>query len=73
MSKNCLFAYPLFFGFFFSNFASVDIDRCTRLFLGDCSSRLSIKIISLASKGRGFSLPLETSGETDWFEGMIII
>jgi len=40
--------------------------------LGDCSSRLSIKIISLTSKGRGFSLPLETSGETDWFEDVII-
>ncbi|CAG8596974.1 637_t:CDS:2, partial [Funneliformis mosseae] len=41
---------------------------CKRLFLGDCSSRLSIKIISQTSKGRGFSLPLETSGEIDWFE-----
>uniref|UniRef100_U9SUL9 Cytoplasmic tRNA 2-thiolation protein 2 n=1 Tax=Rhizophagus irregularis (strain DAOM 181602 / DAOM 197198 / MUCL 43194) TaxID=747089 RepID=U9SUL9_RHIID len=45
---------------------------CTRLFLGDCSTRLSIKIISLTSKGRGFSLPLETSGETNWFEDVII-
>ncbi|GBC00104.1 hypothetical protein RclHR1_03750003 [Rhizophagus clarus] len=45
---------------------------CTRLFLGDCSTRLSIKIISLTSKGRGFSLPLETSSETDWFEDVII-
>ncbi|RIA91741.1 hypothetical protein C1645_847160 [Glomus cerebriforme] len=45
---------------------------CTRLFLGDCSTRLSIKIISLTSKGRGFSLPLETSGETDWFKDVII-
>ncbi|CAG8434431.1 1985_t:CDS:10 [Ambispora gerdemannii] len=41
---------------------------CTRLFMGDCSTRLSIKIISLTSKGRGFSLPLETSGECNLFK-----
>ncbi|CAG8746574.1 11264_t:CDS:1, partial [Acaulospora colombiana] len=40
---------------------------CTRLFLGDSSTRLSIKIISLTSKGRGFGLPLEISGENQWF------
>ncbi|CAG8644177.1 19498_t:CDS:10, partial [Dentiscutata erythropus] len=35
---------------------------CTKLLLGDCSTRLSIKIISFTSKGRGFSLPLDISG-----------
>ncbi|CAG8624724.1 956_t:CDS:2, partial [Paraglomus occultum] len=41
--------------------------NCTRLFLGDSSTRLAIKTISLTSKGRGFSLPLEIAGEVQWF------
>lgn len=43
--------------------------RCTKLFLGESSTRLAIKTISLTSKGRGFSLPLEISGENTWFQG----
>ncbi|CAG8585965.1 9993_t:CDS:10 [Cetraspora pellucida] len=46
---------------------------CTKLLLGDCSTRLSIKIISLTSKGRGFSLPLETSGLNSSFGDVTIV
>ncbi|KAG9294219.1 hypothetical protein G9A89_021578 [Geosiphon pyriformis] len=46
---------------------------CTRLFMGECSTRISIKIISLTSKGRGFSLPFEIAGENAWFEDIIIL
>ncbi|RHZ75829.1 hypothetical protein Glove_209g99 [Diversispora epigaea] len=45
---------------------------CTRLFLGDCSTRLATKIISLTSKGRGSSLPIEILGENNYFGDVII-
>ncbi|KAF0460340.1 cytoplasmic tRNA 2-thiolation protein 2 [Gigaspora margarita] len=46
---------------------------CTKLLLGDCSTRLSIKIISFTSKGRGFSLPLDISGLNPWFGDVTIL
>ncbi|CAJ0826104.1 2966_t:CDS:2 [Entrophospora sp. SA101] len=43
------------------------------LFLGDCATRLSIKVMSLTSKGRGFTLPLEISAQEDsWFKGLVV-
>ncbi|RUS22228.1 LOW QUALITY PROTEIN: hypothetical protein BC937DRAFT_89955 [Endogone sp. FLAS-F59071] len=36
---------------------------CTRLFLGDTSTRLAIRTISLTAKGRGYSLPLDVAVE----------
>ncbi|RIB13405.1 hypothetical protein C2G38_1975023 [Gigaspora rosea] len=48
-------------------------NRCTKLLLGDCSTRLSIKIISFTSKGRGFSLPLDISGLNPWFGDVAIV
>ncbi|RUP51151.1 hypothetical protein BC936DRAFT_149634 [Jimgerdemannia flammicorona] len=38
-------------------------EGCTRLFLGDTSTRLAIKTISLTAKGRGYSLPLDVATE----------
>lgn len=44
-------------------------ENCHALFLGDNSTHIAIQTISLVSKGRGFSLPIDTAKETSWFKG----
>ncbi|KAI9141507.1 hypothetical protein BKA69DRAFT_1073807 [Paraphysoderma sedebokerense] len=46
---------------------------CSRLMLGDSGTRLAIKIISETSKGRGYSLPVDIAGETDWYQDVIVL
>ncbi|KAL1923429.1 uncharacterized protein VTP21DRAFT_8409 [Calcarisporiella thermophila] len=48
-------------------------EGCSFIFLGDSASRLAIKIIALTSKGRGFSLPIDTAGESSWFGDITIM
>lgn len=43
------------------------------LLLGESSTRIAIKTISLTSKGRGFSLPFEVAAEATCYEGLAII
>src|SRR5688500_1714603 len=40
---------------------SLDSYRCTHIFFGDNATFLAIRILALTSKGRGYSLPLETA------------
>jgi len=54
----------------------VNVARKTKssiLLLGDSSTRVAIKTISLTSKGRGFSLPFEISAEASCYAGLSII
>ncbi|KAF9914756.1 Cytoplasmic tRNA 2-thiolation protein 2 [Lobosporangium transversale] len=46
---------------------------CTILALGDSATRVAIQIIGLTAIGRGFSLPHETSLESNWIQGCKVI
>ncbi|KAJ1818694.1 Cytoplasmic tRNA 2-thiolation protein 2, partial [Coemansia sp. RSA 2598] len=39
---------------------------CSVLLMGDSATRIASKIVSLTSRGRGFSLPLEVASECAW-------
>ncbi|KAI8813537.1 hypothetical protein BJ742DRAFT_788629 [Cladochytrium replicatum] len=47
-------------------------ENCQAMLLGDNATRLAIRVISQTSKGRGFSLPLEIAGDTN-FHGDVIV
>ncbi|KAL1928299.1 hypothetical protein VTP01DRAFT_3215 [Rhizomucor pusillus] len=40
-------------------------ERCSYIFMADSSTRQSIKMISMTSKGRGYSIPLDVGVEND--------
>ncbi|KAJ1961028.1 Cytoplasmic tRNA 2-thiolation protein 2 [Dipsacomyces acuminosporus] len=46
--------------------------QCGVIMMGDSATRIATKIISLTSRGRGFSLPLEVCSESTWFDDVAI-
>lgn len=39
--------------------------RCSYIFMADTATRQAIKMISMTSKGRGYSIPLDVGAEND--------
>ncbi|KAI9311596.1 hypothetical protein BX666DRAFT_2021316 [Dichotomocladium elegans] len=49
-------------------------ENCSYIFLADTATRQAIKMISMTSKGRGYSIPLDVGAENDVsFQGVAII
>ncbi|KAJ2702954.1 Cytoplasmic tRNA 2-thiolation protein 2 [Coemansia sp. IMI 203386] len=46
---------------------------CSVLLMGDSATRIASKIVSLTSRGRGFSLPLEVASECAWLDGLTVV
>ncbi|KAJ1990771.1 Cytoplasmic tRNA 2-thiolation protein 2 [Coemansia spiralis] len=46
--------------------------ECGVLLMGDSGTRIATKIVSLASRGRGFSLPFEVGAESSWFDNVVV-
>ncbi|KAJ2887968.1 Cytoplasmic tRNA 2-thiolation protein 2 [Coemansia asiatica] len=47
--------------------------NCSVLLMGDSATRIASKIVSLTSRGRGFSLPLEVASECLWLDGLAVV
>ncbi|KAJ2549146.1 Cytoplasmic tRNA 2-thiolation protein 2 [Coemansia sp. RSA 1933] len=47
-------------------------EKCGVLLMGDSGTRIATKIVSLSSRGRGFSLPFEVGAESSWFDGVAV-
>ncbi|KAJ1668529.1 Cytoplasmic tRNA 2-thiolation protein 2 [Coemansia sp. RSA 1813] len=47
-------------------------EKCGVLLVGDSGTRIATKIVSLASRGRGFSLPFEVGAESSWFSDVLV-
>ncbi|KAJ1736368.1 Cytoplasmic tRNA 2-thiolation protein 2 [Coemansia sp. Benny D160-2] len=47
-------------------------EGCGVLLMGDSGTRIATKIVSLASRGRGFSLPFEVGAESTWFSDVVV-
>ncbi|KAJ3019441.1 Cytoplasmic tRNA 2-thiolation protein 2 [Thoreauomyces humboldtii] len=48
-------------------------EGCSVVAVGDSSTRMAVKVLSMTSKGRGFALPVEMTENATWYEGMRII
>ncbi|KAJ2776834.1 Cytoplasmic tRNA 2-thiolation protein 2 [Coemansia javaensis] len=51
----------------------VDMARrsgCGVVLVGDSATRIAVRAMSLTSRGRGFSLPLDVGAEMRWFDGV---
>ncbi|KAJ1800201.1 Cytoplasmic tRNA 2-thiolation protein 2 [Coemansia sp. RSA 2399] len=46
-------------------------ENCGVLMMGDSGTRIATKIVSLASRGRGFSMPFEVGAESSWFGDVV--
>ncbi|KAJ3394050.1 Cytoplasmic tRNA 2-thiolation protein 2 [Lobulomyces angularis] len=47
--------------------------NCGLIFFGDNSTRIACQSIAMASKGRGYSFPIDFSLSTSWYNGFVII
>ncbi|KAJ2317155.1 Cytoplasmic tRNA 2-thiolation protein 2 [Coemansia sp. RSA 2704] len=46
---------------------------CDVVLLGDSATRVAVKAMALTARGRGISLPLETSAESQWFHDLLLL
>ena len=47
--------------------------KCQKIFTAENATRMAIKIMSLTSKGRGYTLPFETTFQDDRFPGVLLL
>lgn len=46
---------------------------CHGILLGDSNTRIAINVISMTTRGKGYTIPIETSAITDWYDNLFIM